>query len=167
MKQFKDIFDAFSWDDVQEYLVLANARSPDFRFRLPTEEEWEYACRAGSSLALSPPHGKTRELEMALLKHQQGDVDFLTRYASRFAWIQQTQPQSTGMLQPNAWGLHDMHGNVWEWCDGGDPAAEHHPIRGGAWSTTDVFGCRAALRDFAPRDTRKDSFGFRLLAEPR
>jgi formylglycine-generating enzyme required for sulfatase activity len=156
-----------TWEDVQEFLRLANAQSPDFLLRLPTEEEWEYACRSRSSLPFAPPEDKTTDLETALQKHDSGDPEFLFRFVGRFAWYRQNQPQPVAQLSPNAWGLYDMHGNVWEWCEGDDPDSEMRPIRGGAWSTSDVFGCRVALRTWEPKDTRKDSIGFRLLAESR
>jgi len=156
-----------TWDEAREFAQRLTGLDPTFSFRLPTEEEWEYACRAGSDLPFAPPHGRGTELQEAIQKHTNGDPEFLTRYVHRFASIQQNAPQPVSALLPNAWGLYDMHGNVWEWCadDGADPNLR--PIRGGGWGTTDVFGCRAAVRDWAPCETCKDSFGFRIVAERR
>jgi formylglycine-generating enzyme required for sulfatase activity len=156
-----------SWEDVQEFLKAVNHQSSEFHLRLPTEEEWEYACRAGSELPFAPPGRNAEDLQQALQKHQQGDPEFLVRFVARFAWFNQGHPQPVRSLLPNAWGLFDMHGNVWEWCADDAPDSDLRPLRGGCWATSEVFGCRAALRAWEPRDSCKDSIGFRLLAEPR
>ena len=139
----------------------------EYLVRLPTEEEWEYACRAQSQLPFAAPPGESAELRRALEKYRQGDVDFLTRFLSREACFNDAQPRTVATLAPNAWGLHDMHGNIWEWCCADPPDAESCPLRGGAWSSPNVFCCRAAQRDWQTRNTRKDSIGFRVLLELR
>src|SRR5437667_5221339 len=82
-----------SWNDVQQFLQKLNARGDGYRYRLPAEAEWEYAARAGTS----GPYA--------------GNLDAM-------AWYEQNSGKQThpvGQKQPNAWGLYDMHGNVWEW----------------------------------------------------
>ena len=153
-----------SWEDTQDFLEKLNNRSQEYHFRLPTEAEWEYACRAGSDLPFPPTEGKQHEMETALQKWQQGDKDFLQRYLGHIGWIDQSELHPVGKLQTNNFGLHDMIGNVWEWCDSQKPTIEQ-PIRGGAWSSTDILGCRSAFRGFEPRDSHKDSIGFRIVAE--
>lgn len=136
-----------------------------YRFRLPTEEEWEYACRAGSRLPFGTPFGQPDQLQLAWDKYRAGDKDFLCRFLARHAWIHQDRIRGAGTLQPNAWGIHDMHGNVWEWCFQDGSGSNGCPLRGGAWSSTDIFGCRAAFRASEPPESRKDSLGFRVAAE--
>jgi formylglycine-generating enzyme required for sulfatase activity len=153
-----------TFDEAQAFCArLSNA---EFRVRLPTEDEWEYACRAGSALPFSAPPGEQAQLERALEKYRQGDTDFLLRFVSRQAWVNQGQPRPVGTLRPNAWGLHDMQGNVWEWCAAEPRPGDLAPLRGGGWTSPHILGCRAAVRDLMPRATRRDSIGFRVVAEP-
>jgi formylglycine-generating enzyme required for sulfatase activity len=111
-------------------------------YRLPSEAEWEYACRAGSAAA------------------RYGDLD-------EIAWY---RGNSGGGLRevaekaPNAWGLYDMIGNVWEWCwDRYDPAVygPYRVFRGGGWSDP-PRGCRASCRRKSHPTFRVDDLGFRL-----
>jgi formylglycine-generating enzyme len=137
-----------TWHDVQLFLQKLNARG-NGRFRLPTEEEWEYACRAGTTTAYA--FGNE-------LKKSQANYDGPSTVAVK-------------SFTPNAWGLYDMHGNVWEWC-----ATEYCPypaaacgskfkvIRGGSWH----FGAdsaRSALRYTHEPHLRGFSIGFRLVRD--
>ena len=135
-----------SWDDCQQFLAKLNARSAAAQagqFALPTEVQWEYACRAGSTTD-TLRGGRDR--------------------AGEYAWYDQNSGNQThpvGEKRPNGWGLYDMHGNVWEWCqdwyDGGyyaisppiDPAGPNagssRVIRGGDWNgDARVAGRRSA-----------------------
>lgn len=123
-------------------------------YRLPTEAEWEYACRAGSESAAS------------------GSV-------AAVAWSRRDAvraPQRVGERHPNAWGLYDMPGNVWEWCwdrygdYSGDSAADpagpsqgsSRVARGGSWTCTPA-AIRAAVRLYAPPTWKDDTSGFRMV----
>ena len=151
--------ESVSWDDVQEFIRRLNSREGGATYRLPTEAEWEYAARAGSQTRWSF-----------------GDE---ASQLGRYAWYdgnagRQTHP--VGQLQPNPWGLYDMHGNVWEWVqdwygsyasgaavDPAGPASGSGRVyRGGGWDFT-ARGCRSANRGVDEPGFRLDSLGFRLL----
>jgi formylglycine-generating enzyme required for sulfatase activity len=128
--------------------------------RLPTEAEWEYACRAGTRTAFSF-----------------GDAYALT---DAYAWFGDNAEQTAhpvGEKKPNPWGLYDMHGNVWEWCQdwhvdryeaaaAADPqgplSGTHRVLRGGSW-LTGADGCRSAHRDPFNPNFRSANRGFRAL----
>jgi formylglycine-generating enzyme required for sulfatase activity len=131
-------------------------------YRLPTEAQWEYACRAGSSGNWCFGDDETQ--------------------LTRFAWYHENSRNKThavGQKEPNDWGLHDMHGNVWEWCwdwygeypaeEVSDPVgpeqASYRVIRGGGWDLS-AEGCRSAFRDRDSPGNRYLSLGFRVAAVP-
>ena len=150
--------ESVSWPDVQEFLKRMNARDPSYIYRLPTESEWEYACRAGSNA------------------DEAGGLD-------GSAWFEPNAASAThpvGQKQPNAWGLHDMHGNVAEWvadwygsydaAEASDPrgpaAGSYRVFRGGSWLSAGRY-CRCAARGFNFPNDRYDSVGFRLVRTKR
>jgi uncharacterized protein (TIGR02996 family) len=134
-----------TWNDCQQFCSRASTRTGQ-AFRLPTEAEWEYACRAGTAT----PYYTGKGLDAL---QQAGWCS----YDGRSGSAQQTKP--VGQLLPNAWGLYDMHGNVLEWCadrfgaypaeDVTDPRGpeegEERVHRGGGWYSR-PWRCRAALR---------------------
>jgi formylglycine-generating enzyme required for sulfatase activity len=149
-----------SWEDVQRFLRRVNDGG-DGKYRLPSEAEWEYACRAGMRTRYS-----FGERERQLDEH---------------AWYCDNSERTThpvGEKEPNGWGLHDMHGDVWEWCsddwhddydgapeDGSSwadsPRADARVLRGGSWSFS-AYNCRSAYRGSGDPSDRYDSSGFRL-----
>jgi formylglycine-generating enzyme required for sulfatase activity len=154
-----------SWDDCQKFCEILRQHTGKL-ICLPTEAEWEYACRAGTSTDFYTGNG-----EKALRKA--GWFGGPTHLGNS---DMQTHP--VGKRAPNAWGLYDMHGNVWEWCQdwygpykglrATDPLCtdkskkKTRVIRGGAWSAV-YFACRASNRlGIAPSD-RDSSGGFRVV----
>jgi formylglycine-generating enzyme required for sulfatase activity len=152
-----------SWDDCQTFCQKLG-RLTGKRLRLPTEAEWEYACRAGAATDYYNGDG-----EQAL-----GEVGWFINNSDS-----QTHP--VGRKTPNAWGLFDMHGNVWQWCEdwygpyadlgATDPvrlkkdAENARIVRGGAWSY-DAWGCRAACRFWYAPWLPSPIIGVRLAASP-
>jgi formylglycine-generating enzyme required for sulfatase activity len=151
-----------SWNDAQEFIKRLNAREGHSRYRLPTEAEWEYACRAGTTTVYS--FGD--------------DADSLGRYA----WYDdnsgkgpQHRTHPVGQKKGNAWGLHDMHGNVFEWVqdwyayyynstgtDRLDPSiGDYFVCRGGNLNRS-AEHCRSSYRDGETPDGRRVGYGFRL-----
>lgn len=157
---------SITWDEAQQVCDSLNEHFDDYEFRLPTEEEWEYAGRAMSSLPWAVPQEDQPDLSDAIAKARAGDDDFLTRFVSRYANFNANEVLDVASLRPNQWGLFDMQGNVWEWCDD-DLGDGRRVLRGGAWSATHRNGCRIAVRGEEYGDVRKESIGFRVIAIPR
>ena len=147
-----------SWDDVQEFIRKLNAQEGHDRYRLPTEAEWEYACRAGSTTAYCFGNDKNQLGEYAWYWDSSGK-----------------EMHPVGQKKPNAWGLYDMHGNVFEWVwdwygeyygsrvrdPEGPHEGEYCVLRGGSWFVYARF-CRSASRSFSKSDTHDANYGFRL-----
>jgi len=148
-----------SWNDGVRFLAKLCEREklPLGRYRLPTEAEWEYACRAGTGTAYA--FGDDPRL-----------LDWYTEYGGNGR-----APVAAGRHLPNAFGLHEMHGNVWEWCldkfvpylpppPGTPPgeSAEWRTLRGGHWLAKPVE-CRSANRARLPPLSHGNMLGFRVL----
>lgn len=149
-----------SWDDVQVFLGKLNQMEPGRGYRLPTEAEWEYACRAGS----------TTKYAFGDSENELGD----------YAWCYENSGERAhpvGQKRPNAWGLYDMHGNVWEWCEDwygtypsgsvtdpkGSTMGSRRVLRGGSWFDY-AQSCRSAFRLVRSPGNRDNSLGLRLCS---
>jgi formylglycine-generating enzyme required for sulfatase activity len=172
--------DNVSWLDAMEFCERLSRRTGR-HYTLPSEAQWEYACRAGS---ITPFHfGPTITPELANY-----DGNYTYGEGPKGAYRQQTTP--VGLFPVNPWGLHDMHGNVWEWCldhwhesydnapfDGRawiDPAAkdskaeEEQPrlLRGGSWYDG-PRSCRSARRVHVRPGYASSDVGFRVVCLPQ
>jgi formylglycine-generating enzyme required for sulfatase activity len=157
-----------SWNDCQEFINKLNQQEGTNKYRLPTEAEWEYACRAGSTTAFA--NGGITELACGY-----------DRNLAPMGWYCYNSDYATHPVAkktPNAWGLYDMHGNVWEWCQDWYGEYSSSPItdpsgplsglgrvlRGGCWSY-DARDCRSADRGWLDPGDRSDIDGFRLARD--
>jgi formylglycine-generating enzyme required for sulfatase activity len=147
-----------SWNDAQGFIDKLNKANDGFKYRLPSEAEWEYACRAGTT----------------------GDYAGTLRDMAWFLENSGNKTHAVGGKQPNAWDLADMHGNVWEWCEdwyhetydsaptdgtvwliGGE--RKYRVVRGGSWKQS-ASGLHSASRAWGTTDVRGDYAGFRVVA---
>ncbi|KFB68485.1 MAG: Serine/threonine-protein kinase pkn1 [Candidatus Accumulibacter vicinus] len=155
-----------SWDEAQRFLRALEALLPGCEAALPTEAQWEYACRAGSETPFSFGGNITPE---------QVNYDGNSPYAGGAKGRHREETVPVKSLPANAWGLYEMHGNVWEWCADGlrsydeqaqqDPAGpvsgdEEAPrvVRGGSWLSV-AGGLRSAYRSEGRRDGRDEFLG--------
>lgn len=168
-----------TWPQCRDFATKLNALLPGLRAALPTEAQWEYACRAGTQSAYhdgsscTEPGGKDPALDKLGW--------FAENSGEEFKGTKQTLDVK---LKPaNAWGLHDMHGNVWEWCRCAwiadayskrgmtthDPESKDDDgnalrvVRGGSWNNQALY-CRAAYRFGSPAGNRFITRGLRLAA---
>lgn len=159
-----------SWEDAQEFIRKLNANVLQGNYRLPTEAEWEYAVRAGTATAFFGGNNVTTE-----------QVNYDGNYPydgnSKGKYLRKTTP--VGSYDPNAWGLYDMHGNVWEWCsdwygaysDGivtdpkGVSSGVYRVYRGGSWLST-AGACRSANRNYGSPEGNRNLVGLRLVYMP-
>ena len=149
-----------TWDDAVKFCRMLSELEEGVTYRLPTEAEWEYACRAGSSTAYSFADD--------------------ARQLGKYAWYYKNSDNTThpaGEKLPNAWGLYDMHGNVFEWCQdwydhrygrlkvvsnpAGPVGGQYRVLRGRAYVSRPAL-IRSASRYHSPPDHQSSAFGFRV-----
>jgi formylglycine-generating enzyme required for sulfatase activity len=149
-----------SWIDAEEFCARLSEKE-GVEYRLPTEAEWEYACRGGTTT-----------------KYSFGDDRSQLR---NFAWYEvndERRHHPVGQKKPNPWGLYDMHGNVWEWCQDwygdypsgsttdptGAASGSYRVNRGGSWGHGAGY-CRSARRYRYYPSYRSSGYGFRVCLE--
>jgi formylglycine-generating enzyme required for sulfatase activity len=154
-----------SWYDVVDFCEKLSKQTGK-KYRLPTEAEWEYACRAGSTG-----------------RYCFGDNEVLL---NEYAWSYKNSHNKThpvGQLKPNDWRLYDMHGNVWEWCQDwynknyydrspkknpkGPSSGTYRVLRGGSWGGYTSLDCNSACRDPVVPDSQYHDVGFRVVCVVR
>jgi formylglycine-generating enzyme required for sulfatase activity len=150
-----------SWHECLKFVEVLNDKEGAEKYRLPSEAEWECACRAGSKMAFSF-----------------GDDESML---GEYAWYIENsdlRPRSVGGKKPNDWGLYDMHGNVWEWCqdwhgdypseDVSDPKGpsrgSYKVVRGGGWYFY-AESCRSACRNSYLPGYKEFFIGFRVARD--
>jgi formylglycine-generating enzyme required for sulfatase activity len=161
-----------SHDDAVAFAAWLTSQGRDLPYGLPTEAQWEYACRAGTTAPFS--FG-------ANVNAAQVNYDGSSPYDGALAGLQRAAPTDGGSFPANAWGLYDMHGNVWEWCVDyrgpllenltsvtvdpvvtSDPGSGVRVLRGGSWEQGAAFA-RSASRAGDSPTSRSPLIGFRLV----
>jgi uncharacterized protein (TIGR02996 family) len=168
-----------SWKDAQAFLAkltaLPEEKEAGWTYRLPSEAEWEYACRGGASSSTPFCFGES-------LSSAQANFDGAYPYGGAEEGPSLGRTCPAGSYRPNAWGLFDLHGNVWQWCkdwyaedyDGNSPAQDplgpsngsRRVLRGGGWISGGRY-CRAAYRNGITPAHRAGHVGFRVAAVVR
>ncbi len=162
---------AVSWDDAQEYCQKLSSSSGR-KYRLPSEAEWEYACRAGTTTPFY--FGENISTEQVNY-----DGNYPYKNAAKGEYREKTT--EVGRFPANSFGLYDIHGNVWEWCEDewhenydGAPEdgsawvnknennSQYRLLRGGSWFNN-AYNCRSAVRIRFDADNGNDAFGFRVV----
>ncbi|OHB64074.1 MAG: hypothetical protein A2Y77_12370 [Planctomycetes bacterium RBG_13_62_9] len=165
--------ESISWDDATEFCRRLSVRE-GATYRLPTEAEWEYACRAGTTTAYV--WGDSFELGQCNAENDVGSSDNRNVATFESRGLPTDSTMTTGRFAANAFGLYDMHGNVWEWCqdwygpytsDGvtdpaGTASSEFRVYRGGSWYHS-ARHCRSAFRNREAPTTRVDYVGLRVV----
>ena len=159
-----------SWNDCRKFIRKLNRQEGTDKYRLPTETEWEYACRAGTTAPFYT--GNCISTDQA---NYNGNYPMPGCSEGRY----RKKTIDVASFSPNAWGLYDMHGNVWEWCEDwkgdypsghvadpeGPSSGSYRVFRGGSWH----YGarvCRSANRYFNAPGFRYFALGFRLARTP-
>jgi formylglycine-generating enzyme required for sulfatase activity len=155
-----------SWDDAQQFIERLNAgeRESKWVYRLPTDVEWEYACRGGAT-SREECYDRQQLIAQPTNDLSSHDANFDGNYpagdAKKGPYLQRTS--KVGSYRPNKLGIYDLHGNVWEWC--ADAKGPVRVFRGGGWGRSGPL-CRAADRNWCAPSVRSDSLGFRVARVP-
>jgi formylglycine-generating enzyme required for sulfatase activity len=168
-----------SWNDTQDFLARLQTIDPKHNYRLPTEAEWEYACRAGVEGAFST--GEFSRPNEKMIASTSKDPEEAEMILGTLGWFDSNSfnhPHPVGQMKPNPWGLFDMHGNVREWCQDwydsnyyksnpiddpqGPQTGAMKVNRGGSWQSPAEL-CRSAARAYDLPTERNSLIGFRIV----
>jgi serine/threonine-protein kinase len=160
--------DRISWNDALAFVSKLNAAAGSGQFRLPTEAEWEFVCRAGSTRSFYGGEINTVDCR---------NEDHLAPWGW-YCYNSGDTTHAVGQLQPNGWGFYDMHGNVGEWCSDyydqnyyeysptrdpqGPDSGRNRVLRGGGWDSR-AWDCRSANRGRYGPGAKNNSFGLRIV----
>jgi len=182
--KFKDCDDCpvenVSWNDVQEFLKKINARFPGKKYRLPTEAEWEFAARGGAQSKGFQFSGSNDLNEVGWFWENSGDKPLSGDWKLEKLTPNNCRTHPVGRKKANELGLHDMSGNVWEWCadwygdypsgaqtnPAGPDKGSDRVYRGGSWGL-DARNCRVSYRYYYAPGYRSRILGFRLASSPQ
>jgi formylglycine-generating enzyme required for sulfatase activity len=172
-KNPKNPVEQISWEDAVEFCKQLSAKT-DKEFRLPSESEWEYACRAGTTTEYCYGDSGIDN------DYYEWNSDVIPKQLGEYAWYHNNsdgKPHLVGQKRPNPWGLYDMHGNVTEWCqdwwhedykgapeDGNAwemPTSDWKVFRGGSWAMS-WSECKSSFRWGSPPGGWSGRFGFRI-----
>jgi len=168
-KGAKNPVERVSWHDAVEFCKALSGKTGQ-TVRLPTEAEWEYACRAGTTKPFNT--GRT-------ISTDQANYDGNFTYGNGRKGVYRKKTVPVGIFGPNAWGLYDMHGNVWEWCSDwyadsyanaetddpqGPASGASRVLRGGSWGIAPRY-CRSANRSRNSPGAWGNYFGFRVAVD--
>ena len=172
-----------TWTDAIQFCSWLSGQEQGKRYRLPTEAEWEYACRAGTTTRFVCGESEENLHKYANYCEISNTNDLMWQDKDHNDGHDKTAP--VGSFLPNAWGLYDMHGNVWEWCADwydkdwydrehargvvsddptGPTTGAFRVVRGAAWFDR-PWGARSAYRDGGRPDSRDSVIGFRVALE--
>ena len=180
--------DTVSWEQCMEFIRVLNQYEGTTKYRLPTEAEWEYVCRAGSTTAFT-----SGPITVMSCKIPDPALDSVGWYCANSGYKDPPddfRPHPVKTKKPNAWGIYDMHGNVQEWCMDSckwrdilrgrvgattdtyvdnivDPLStkgDRRIFRGGGWHQVSKY-CRSAYRGYYKPMARRNSLGFRMVRE--
>ncbi len=180
--------DSVSWNQCMEFIRVLNKWEGTNKYRLPTEAEWEYACRAGSTTAFA--NGPITELSCKKIDPVLNAIGWYCGNSGLQNPPGDFRPHPVKTKIPNAWGIYDMHGNVAEWCldsckwrdiwkgkigvitdtyknnivDPLSKIGDRRIIRGGSWNESPKY-CRSAYRSYYRPVAKRNSLGFRIVRE--
>jgi formylglycine-generating enzyme required for sulfatase activity len=164
LKQFP--VEKVSWEEAQEFIKKLNEKEKGrgYRYRLPSETEWEYACRGGATSEEECSYHFYFDKPTNDLSSKQANFNGWLPFGKGEQGPNLGRPTKVGSYAPNKLGLYDMHGNVWQFCEDRYVAgASPRVVRGGSWVNNAEY-CTAAIR--APAGGRQYMVGFRLARVP-